>query len=194
VPSPAASLDGLPFPTEQGVVVPPGRYASRPPFAVPFTFEVVGADWRTWHHLVEFIDIAKYDSSAQFFLPSRWLAFAHPEAIFGPGEDPASDLDPTGAVALWASRDDLVVGTPEPFELDGLPGVRVDVHAPAPNTHIFGGARGDLGMQPEIDARIGIVALEDGLLLVLALAPPAELEAAWTEVAPILASVSLAGG
>jgi hypothetical protein len=97
--TPAATLDGLPFPTGDAVIVPPGRYASQPPFAVPFTFEVSGADWRTWHLIPEFLDIAKYDPSVEFFLPSRWLAFAQPEVVYGPSGERVATGEPDEVVA-----------------------------------------------------------------------------------------------
>lgn len=190
--SPEATLDGQPFPTGQAVLVPPGRYASQPPFAVPFTFEVSGAEWRTWHHLPEFLDIAKYDPSVQVFQPSRWLAFGRPEVAYGPDGEEVATADPAAAADAWASREDLVTSQPEPFELDGLAGLRLDIHTSA-STTLFGGARGDLGLQPELDVRVGIVAFAEGLLLVLSFAPPEELDAAWTEAVPIVASVTLAG-
>jgi hypothetical protein len=191
--TPGATLDGLPFPTGDAVIVPPGRYASQPPFAVPFTFEVSGADWRTWHLIPEFLDIAKYDPSVEFFLPSRWLAFAQPGVVYGPSGEHVATGEPDEVVAAWAARDDLVTSETEPFELGGLAGVRVDLHAAAAHTAIFGGDRGDLGMQPELDARVGIVPYGKGVLLVLSLAPAAELDDAWVEAAPIVASVSLPG-
>lgn len=190
-PLPSPTLDGLRFPADTDLPVPPGRYVSAPPFEVPFTFDVAGEGWRTWHLIEEFVDIARYDAAVSSTLPVRWLAFNHPLSFIGPPETPASSLDVEGAIALLRSRSDLTVGPAQPFVLDGLEGLRVDLHALAANTQVTRGGHGRLGMQPERDARMGVVPLDGGLLVVFLFAPPGELDAGWTEVAPILASVDL---
>jgi hypothetical protein len=56
---------------------------------------------------------------------------------------------------------------------------------------LFGGPAVVFGLDPENDVRLGTVPLADGLLLVLVLAAPDELDAAWHETQPILESVDL---
>ena len=53
------------------------------------------------------------------------------------------------------------------------------------------GPDGAFNLEPSIDIRLGIVPLDDDLLLAFVGAPPGELEAAWDEALPILESVDL---
>jgi hypothetical protein len=111
--------------------------------------------------------------------------------VRGSDDVPDTDLTPAEAAALLAGRTDLIAGEPVPFSLDGREGVRLDLHAPEPNTPIFGGPDGDFGLEPSIDIRIGFVPVDNGLLVVFVGAPPNELDAAWEEARPVLDSVDL---
>ncbi|MGI8928951.1 MAG: hypothetical protein ACR2H0_05740 [Candidatus Limnocylindrales bacterium] len=122
---------------------------------------------------------------------SRWIAWG--SSSDHPWHDlrAADGMTPDEAASLMAGGTGVDAGPTSPFEIDALSGVRLDLHAHGPNTHIFGGPDGDFGLEPNLDARLGIVPVASGLLLVLVLAPPAELEATWAEAQPILASIDL---
>jgi hypothetical protein len=141
--------------------------------------------------MAEFFDIVRFDDDAAMGQPTRWIAFAHPTNIRGAVDEPVEDLSPTDAAALFADRPDLRAGPTSAFELDGLVGIRHDLHALVQSAPLFGGPAGNFGLDPENDIRPGIVSLADGLLLVLVLAAPDELDAAWHETQPILESVDL---
>jgi hypothetical protein len=187
-PSPAPSA--LAFPRTTGEVVA-GRYASDPPFDIPFTFDVPADGWESMHLHGEFIDIGRFATAERQTAPVRWIAFGHPGHIRGDEDVPAAGLTPEAAATLLAARDDLTASEVEPFTIAGRDGVRLDLHAPEPDTPIFGGPDGAFNLEPSIDIRLGIVPLDNDLLLVFVGAPPDELDAAWTEAGPILESVDL---
>jgi hypothetical protein len=141
--------------------------------------------------MAEFFDILRFDDDAAMGQPTRWIAFAHPTNIRGSPEEPVEDLSPTDAAALRPDRPDLRAGPTSAFELDGLAGLRLDLHALVQSVPLFGGQAGNFGLDPVNDVRLGSVPLADDLLLVLVLAAPDELDAAWLEAQPILASVDL---
>lgn len=188
LPSPVASP--LAFPRTTGELVT-GRYASDPPFDVPFIFEVPADGWESMHLHGEFFDIGRFATEERQTAPVRWIAFGHPEHIRGDEDVPAAGLTPTEAATLLAARGDLTASEPEPFTLAGREGIRLDLHAPEANTPIFGGPDGAFNMEPSTDIRLGIVPLDDDLLVVFVGAPPGELDAAWDEALPILESVDL---
>ena len=187
-PSPAPSP--IAFPRTTGEVVA-GRYASDPPFDVPFTFEVPADGWESMHLHGEFFDIGRFATADRQTAPIRWIAFGHPGHIRGDEDVPAAGLTPEAAATLLSSRDDVTAGEAVPFSLAGRDGVRLDLHAPEADTPIFGGPDGAFNLEPSIDIRLGIVPLDDDLLLVFVGAPPGELDAAWDEAQPILESVDL---
>ena len=184
-PSPAA------FPRTTGEVLAAGRYASSPPFDVPFTFTVPADGWESMHLHGEFFDIGRFATADRQTAPARWIAFGHPQHVRGDEDVPAAGLTPEAAATLLAARDDLTASEAVPYALAGREGVRLDLHASAPNTPIFGGPEGDFGLEPSIDIRLGIVPLDNDLLVVFVGAPPGELDAAWDEAHPILESVDL---
>jgi len=187
-PSPAPSA--LPFPRTTGEVVA-GRYASDPPFDVPFRFEVPADGWESMHLHAEFFDIGRFATEERQTAPIRWIAFGHPGYIRGDEDVPAAGLTPEAAATLLSARDDLTASEAVPFTFAGRDGVRLDLHAPEANTPIFGGPDGAFNLEPSIDIRLGIVPLDAELLLVFVGAPPGELDAAWDEALPILESVDL---
>jgi hypothetical protein len=192
-PPPTATSSELSFPATSEIPLMPGRYRSSPPFDIAFTFGIPDAGWESAHLLGEFFDILKFEdqTAAAAGQPSRWIAFAHPTNIRRTQATPAEDLSPDEAAALFADRPDLQAGATTAFQLDGLAGVRLDLHARSSSTPVFGGPAGNFAIGPENALRLGIVPLADDLLLALVLATPDELEAAWLEARPILESVDL---
>ena len=115
----------------------------------------------------EFFDLGRFEGEERQTAPVRWIAFGDPDHVRGSEDVPDTDLTPAEAAALLAERDDLAASEPVPFSLDGREGVRLDLHAPEPNTAIFGGAEGDFGLEPSVDVRLGFVPVNEGLLVVL---------------------------
>jgi hypothetical protein len=192
-PAPSRSPGPSPnaFPPTTGEVLAAGRYTSSPPFDVPFAFAIGADGWETMHHHCEFFDIGRFATADRQTAPVRWIAFGHPKHIGGDDDVAAAGLSPEEAAALLAARDDLMASEVVPFSLAGLEGVRLDLHAPNSDTPIFGGPDGAFNLEPSIDIRLGIVPLDDDLLLVFIGAPPDELDAAWDEAQPVLESVDL---
>lgn len=188
--SPSAAPSPRAFPRTTGEVVA-GRYASDPPFDVPFTFEVPSDGWESMHLHGEFFDIGRFATADRQTAPVRWIAFGHPGYIRGDEDVPAAGLTPEAAATLLSARDDLTASETVPYAFAGRDGVRLDLHAPEANTPIFGGPDGAFNLEPSIDIRLGIVPLDDDLLLVFVGAPAGELDAAWEEAQPILDSVRL---
>ncbi len=189
---PAASpSDPLPFPTARAKRLEHARYAAAPPFDLRLTFTTPGQDWETLHLLGEFTDVVRWAGASRDGPPMRWIAFAHPTRIRGDTDVPAAGLDAAGVAALLTERDDLEATDPEPFSVAGVDGVRLDLHAQRPDTIIFGGPGGELGMEPSRSTRVGIVVVEEEPLLIFVFAPPDELEQAWDEAGPLLDSVEL---
>jgi hypothetical protein len=188
--SPSPAPAALAFPPTTGEVVA-GRYASDPPFDVSFTFEVPAGGWESMHVHGEFIDIGRFATEERQTAPIRWIAFGHPTYIRGDEDTPAAGLTPEAAATLLSARDDLTASAAVPYTFAGRDGVRLDLHAPEANTAIFGGPDGAFNLEPSIDIRLGIVPLEEDLLVVFVGAPPGELDAAWDEALPILESADL---
>jgi hypothetical protein len=188
-PAPGETLAIMAFPRQSAITLEPGRYRSSPPFDVPFTFELDDSGWETGHLHGEFFDVL-LDVGLEG-VPAEWLAFAHPEYIGTEPGSSVSGLSPDAAISVLLGRTDLTVSEPEPFTLDGRDGSVVDIHANEPDTQVFGGEGGAFGMNPNLDARLAVVPLEDDLLLVIVLADPARLDAVWDHVQPILDSVDL---
>ena len=181
----------LPLPTDFAVGLAPGTYFSTPPFDLPFTFEISEPGWRAGHLNGEFFDIQRFDGVPTTGLPSRILGFAHPWTIEGGTPLHAADLTPEQAVAALVARDDLVTDDVANLELFGRSSVRVDVHVPVDSTSLFGGADGTFRQSADLDARLVVVPLDGGLLLVLVEASPADLDAAWEQALEILETVEL---
>jgi hypothetical protein len=190
LPSPPAASP-LAFPATTGAVLAPGRYASSPPFDIPFTFEVPAGGWESMHLHGEFFDIGRFATEERQTAPARWIAFGHPEHVRSDEDVPVAGLTPEEAATLLTARDDLSASETVPWTLAGLDGVRLDLHAPEPDTPIFGGPEGDFGLEPSTDIRIGFVPFDGGLLVAFVGAPADELDAAWEEAQPILDSVDL---
>jgi hypothetical protein len=196
--SPSAALSpsgnpgaARPFPTRSGEMLAIGRYDSSPPFDLALTFAINEDGWESLHLIGEFFDVARFDGVSRTGAPSRSLAFAHPTTIRGETDVPALGRSPDEIVAAFVARKDVTTSPPEPFALDGREGSRIDLHARASNTIVFGGPAGNLGIGPDRDIRVGIVEVNADVLLVVVSALPDDLDAAWTAVTPILDSVDL---
>lgn len=182
--------DGVnPFPTETEQVLAVGRYQVSPPFDLAFTVEVAEPGWESLHLVGEYTDIARFEGVSRSDRPSRAIAFAHPTRLRGAADTPVAGMTPADAVALLAARTDLVVGDASPFTLDGREGLRVDIHAPAADTILLGGPGGSLGLDPARDSRVAVIPLDGDLLVIVVSALPDDLDAAWGQAEPILATV-----
>jgi hypothetical protein len=189
--APAPTPELLAWPTDSAIALTPGRYLSAPPFDIRFTIDIPDGPWGSAHLHGEFFDFV--DVTELGVEPTRWVAFAHPETIGGSDAVAAQGLSPRDAAEALTAVEHVTAGPVAEGELFGLAGVRVDVATDVANTALFGGPAGQFGLAPTLPARIMILPHDaDGdLLLVLVLAPHGELDAAWTEVAPILATIVL---
>lgn len=192
-PSAAPRTSGtLAWPSAFGVDLAPGTYFSSPPFDVPFTLALGETGWQTGHLHAEFFDLIRFDGLPETDLPAVLFGFAQPAMIRGAGgNEPAAGLSPDAAIDSLAARADIAPSNRAAVDLFGRAGARVDLHADVANTQLFGGAAGNFGLGPERNLRIAAVAFDGGLLLVLVLAPPGEVEEAWARVQPILTSITL---
>jgi hypothetical protein len=192
VPRPSGALA---WPTAFDVELEQTTYFSAPPFAIPFTLEVTGPGWFSGHLHADFFDLLRFDGVPHTGLPTLMLAFGDPGHWFGPdGEVPDDGLSPGAAADLTAEVEFLTVSNRRPVELLGLTGVRIDVSAAVPNTHVFGGPGGDFGAGPLQPFRMAILERDGGLFLVLVLAEEgdgqADLDAAWDRAQGILATIT----
>ena len=176
------------FPRLSEVDLMPGRYSSSPPFDIPFTFEIPDVGWVSAHLHGEFFDVMRLDD-ANPGVPTRWVAWAHPQTVYGTDEAAASGLTPAEAAATVASNPDVVATETRLFEIAEIDGVQLDVHATQPAVSIFGGPDGDFDLQPSHDARLGFVTVDGELVIVLCLGAPDELDEACADGQPILDSV-----
>jgi hypothetical protein len=181
----------LAWPTDSAVALVPGTYSSSPPFDVPFTIDIRGQGWGSAHLHTEFFDFMNVTQIG--VQPTRWVAFAHPETIGGSAPVAAEGLSPRAAAGLIAGLDNVVAGPISDVALFGIDGVLIDLTSSVTNVPLFGGPAGQFGMDSAYELRLTVLPhdTDADLLLVLLLAPPRELDAAWTEVQPILASVRL---
>jgi len=197
--TPAASPSAAPrpsgtlaWPSAFGVDLAPGTYFSAPPFEVPFTLAVGETGWQTGHLHAEFFDLIRFDGLPETDLPAVLFGFAVPTMVRGAGgNEPAAGMTPDAAIDGLATRADVAATNRTTVDLFGRVGARVDLHADVDNTQLFGGGARNFGLGPERNLRIAAVAFDDGLLLVLVMAPPGEVEEAWNRVQPILASIVL---
>ena len=180
----------LTWPTDSAIELAGGRYASAPPFDVPFTIDIpAGQGWGSAHLHGEFFDFVNVTEIG--VQPTRWVAFAHPESIYGMEAASSTGLSPRAAAELLAGLDDVVAGPISEATLVGLGGVRLDLATGFPNVHLFGGPGGQFTLDPDYELRLMLLPHDahDDLLLVLVLAPHGELDAAWAEVQPILDTI-----
>lgn len=194
-PTPAPSSSATPigafdWPTDSAIALTPGRYSSSPPFDVQFTIDIPADNWGSAHLHGEFFDFM--DVTQLGVQPTRWAAFAHPDTIGG-GDDavPAQDLSPRAAAEVLASVENVVAGPISEARLAGLAGVRLDLATDVASTPVFGGSAGQFGLDPAYEARVTILphSADGDLFLVLVLAPTGQLDAAWSELEPILATI-----
>jgi hypothetical protein len=182
----------LPWPTEFSIELVNGRYFTSPPFVVPMAITIAEPGWYAGHLNPVFIDLQRYDGVEVGGLPSRMLGFGWPEHIRGAdGQISVAGLAPGAALDQLVARGSLEAGERAAVELFGLEGERIDLHSDLANNPIFGTADGDFGIQPELDVRLVVLPLDDGLLMVVVLALGDDLDAAWEQALPILATVEL---
>ena len=180
------------LPTAFAARLAPGTYWSAPPFDIGFSFEVAETGWRAGHLNPEFVDIQQFVGTPGEDLPTRIIGFAHPLEIHAGGRIvDVAELTPAEAVDRWVERTDIETANVMELELLGGDAVRVDVHAPASMTPLFGGDDGTFRLDSSFDIRFVIVAVDGGLFLASVHAPAAELEAAWDQALPILESIDL---
>ena len=72
-----------------------------------------------------------------------------------------------------------------------MAGERLDLHSATNNNPLFGGEAGDFGLGPQLDVRLALLQREDRLLVVAVLAARGDLDGAWDQALPILATVEL---
>ena len=192
-PRPSLPAGALALPTQFAVELEPATYFSSPPFELGFTFEVDDRGWVAGHLNDEFFDLQLYEGEpAVGVLPMRMVGFGHPAHFrSATGDLAASEPTPREAVDLLAARDDLEAGNVRDMDLAGRPSARVDLHSDRINNPLFGGDDGNFGLGPDLDVRLAVVPLQDGPLVIVVLAPPTELDDAWTETRTILESVDL---
>jgi hypothetical protein len=169
-----------------------GRYVTSPPFVIPMTLEIAEGGWYAGHRNPVFIDLQRYDGVELGGLPSRMIGFGWPEHVRGgDGEVGVAGLTPGAAIDQMTARASITSGNRGPVELLGLAGERIDLHSDLVNNPIFGTADGDFGIQPELDARLAVLPLDDGLLMVAVLAAADDLDAAWQQAQAILGTARL---
>jgi hypothetical protein len=187
----ATNVPVLAWPADSAIALTPGRYRSTPPFDIPFTIDIPQGEWGSAHLNPEFFDFMNVTELG--VEPTRWVAFAHPESIWGPGAASTAGLAPRAAAELLAQLDDVVAGPVSDVTLAGTAGARIDLSTRFPNVHLFGGPGGQFGLDPDYELRLTVLPhnADDDLLLILVLAPRGELEAAWAEIEPILETIRL---
>jgi hypothetical protein len=191
VPRPSGSLE---WPTEFAVEMTPGTYFTSPPFIVAMTIAIEEAGWHAGHLNPVFIDLQRFDGVAVGSFPTRMLAFGWPENVRGNGGPvPVAGSTPAAAVDLMAERGSVQADERAAVELFGLEGERIDLHSDLGNNPIFGTANGDFGLGPELDVRLVVLPLDDGLLMVGILAAADDLDDAWEQAQTILETVDLQG-
>ncbi|HET9852282.1 MAG TPA: hypothetical protein VFP56_07230 [Candidatus Limnocylindrales bacterium] len=171
-----------------------GRYFASPPFVIPMSIEIAEEGWYAGHLNPVFIDLQRYDGVELGGLPSRMIGFGRPENVRGgDGEVDVAGLTPGAAIDHITDRASITSGNRAPVALLGLAGERVDLHSDLTNNPVFGTADGDFGIQPELDARLAVLPLDGGLLMVAVLAPGNDLDAAWDQAQAILQTARLEG-
>lgn len=169
-----------------------GTYWSSPPFRIPFAITVDTPGRFAGHLHAEFVDLQRFDGMTQHQFPNRMLGFADPDRFRGvDGPVDVAGLTPDEALDLLAGRASLKTSSREVQELIGLTGARLDVHSATSNNPLFGGEAGDFGLGPELDIRLVVLPLDGRLFVVAVLAAPGDLDGAWDQALPILASVVL---
>jgi hypothetical protein len=179
-----------PFPSQSQQDLQPGIYDSNPPFAVEFLFRIPDDGWQSAHIHEEFFDVMRFDGASPT-IPTRWVAFGFPQTLYGPdGVQPVDDVTPAEAIDLISNVPNVAATNTRPFTFAGRDGVQVDLRTDVASTHIFGGDAGDLGLDPSFPARLGAVAHDPGLLIVMCFGAP-DIDEGCADAQPIIDSVEL---
>jgi hypothetical protein len=168
-----------------------GTYAADPPFRIPFTITVDATGWYSGHLHAAFIDLQRFDGMTPHQFPNRMLGFADPDHVRGGTDVDVENLAPDGALDLLAARASLQVSNRAPQRLLGIDGVRMDLHSATDSNPLFGNGADNFGLGPELDVRLVALPLRRRLFAVVVLAAPGDLEAAWEQAIPMLASLNL---
>lgn len=168
-----------------------GTYWSSPPFRIPFQITIDAPGWYSAHLHDDFFDFMRFDDRPHQF-PNRMIGFADPEHFRGGDGDVAiGTLTPESALGLLADRASLATSNEAVQGLFGLVGRRIDLHSATNNNPLFGAEGGDFGLGPELDVRLVALPRADRLLVVVVLAAPGDLDAAWEQALSILETVRL---
>ena len=182
----------LPWPGTFAVEMTPGTYFTTPPFVIPMTVPMSEAGWYAGHINPTFIDLQRFDGVEVGSFPNRMIGFGWPENVRdSSGPVPAAGLTPAAAIDILTGRGSLKSGERAAVELLGLQGERIDLHSDLGNNPIFGTSDGDFGLGPELDMRLAVLPLGDGLLMVATLATADDLDDAWEQALAILGEVEL---
>ena len=182
----------LPWPANFAAPLDQARYSLSPPFETPISLAIPEAGWYAGHVHPDFIDLQRFDGVDVGSFPTRMLGFGLPGSIRGvDGAVAAAGLTPAAAIDLLRGPSSIKATNAAAVNLIGLAGERVDLHSDLGSNPIFETSDGAFGLGPELDLRLSVLPLDGGLLVVAVLAPASELEAAWTDGLPILASTKL---
>jgi hypothetical protein len=183
----------VPWPTTFATALEPARYFTAPPFELPISLVIAEPGWYAGHLHPDFLDLQRFDGVAVGSFPNRIVGFAWPASIRGvDGPVGAAGLTPAAAVDLASERSSVKTANRAGVQLLGLTGERIDLHSDLGSNPIFETSDGAFGLGPELDVRLAALPLDGRLLLVLVLAPPGQLDAAWDQAVPILASAKVA--
>jgi hypothetical protein len=184
----------LPWPSTFAAPLDPARYSLSPPFEMPISLAIPEAGWYAGHLHSDFIDLQRFDGVDVGTFPTKMLGFGLPGSIRGvDGAVAATGLTPSAAIDLLRGRSSIKATNAAAVALIGLAGERVDLHSELGSNPIFATSDGAFGLGPELDLRLAVLPLDGGLLLVVVLAPTADLDAAWQQVLPTLDSATLEG-
>ena len=198
-PSPSAPAVPRPsgtnaWPAAFNVELAAGRYFTAPPFGIGLTLAIGEPGWFSGHLHPEYIDLLRFDGVTHDELPTRVIGFQRPLHVRGAdGTVPVGGLTPDQAIDLLAGRASLELRNRRGLELFGREGVVVDLGSSLGNNPTFGGEAGELGVGGAQTTRMVVLPNGADLLVVIVVADPDDLDAAWAQAQPILESVELPG-
>jgi hypothetical protein len=181
----------LAWPNAFDVELEVATYWSEPPFRIPFSIAVIQPGWYSAHVHEDFFDLLRFDGVPHQF-PTRMVGFADPDQFRGDdGNVAVEGLSPDDALDLLARRASLETTNRSALDMFGIRGARIDLHSGTDSNPIFGTAEGNFGLGPELDMRLVLLPRGGRLFVVVVLAAPGDLDAAWEQALPILETVRL---